>query len=183
MIAVENAILVDFVDAFLFDGERQLKIRFNPKISSFKSVILESKTDTIGGKYPFIFRNGNVEYKEFQVSGLLSLLSDENNLFMTNLTNKSTDTRTSTNALAAEDFLDKCTDLTAENYYREREFKMQALEWLHNGKPKLFRSPGEGNYIVRLMNLSLTPNDTLGRLLHTFQGTAYEIAECSFENM
>ncbi len=183
MIAVEDAILVDFVDAFLFDGKRQLKIRFNPKISSFKSIILESKTDTIGGKYPFIFRNGNVEYKEFQVSGLLSLLSDENNLFMTNLINKSTDTRTSTNALAAENFPDKCTDLTAENYYREREFKMQALEWLHNGKPKLFRSPGEGNYIVRLMNLSLTPNDTLGRMLHTFQGTAYEIAECSFENM
>jgi hypothetical protein len=67
-------VLCDFEDAFLYDGERQLKIRFNPQISSFKSTILESKVDTIGGKYPFVFRNGNVEYKEFSIAGLLSVL-------------------------------------------------------------------------------------------------------------
>ena len=33
------------------------------------------------------------------------------------------------------------------------------------------------------MNTSLTPNDTLGRMLHTFQTTAYEIAECDFEHL
>jgi hypothetical protein len=60
------------------------------------------------------------------------------------------------------------TWLTAENYRRERNFKMEVLAWLTNGKPKLFRSPAEGNYIVRLMNTSLTPNDSLGRMLHTF---------------
>jgi len=36
---------------------------------------------------------------------------------------------------------------------------MAALDWLNDGKPKLFRSPAEGNYLVRLMNASLTPND------------------------
>ena len=56
--------------------------RFNPKVNNFKSTILESKVDTLGGKYPFIFRNGNVKYKEFAISGLLSCLSestDDNN--------------------------------------------------------------------------------------------------------
>jgi hypothetical protein len=43
---------------FLFDGERQLKIRFNPKVSSFKEYIPEIKIDTIGSKYPYFFRNG-----------------------------------------------------------------------------------------------------------------------------
>ena len=33
------------------------------------------------------------------------------------------------------------------------------------------------------MNVSLTPNDTLGRMLHTFQCTAYEIAEWNFKNL
>jgi len=61
--------------------------------------------------------------------------------------------------------------------YRERQFKTQALDWLTNGKPKLFKSSAEGNFIVRLMNVSLTPNDTLGRMLHTFNSTAYEIAD------
>jgi hypothetical protein len=73
--------------------------------------------------------------------------------------------------------------LTSYNIQREREFKLAALEWLNNGKPKLFRSPSEGNYIVRLMNISMTPNDTLGRMLHTFSCTAYEIAEHTFENL
>jgi hypothetical protein len=45
---------------------------------------------------------------------------------------------------------------------------LEVLEWLNNGEAKIFRSPTEGNYIVRLMNVSLTPNDTLGRMLHTF---------------
>jgi hypothetical protein len=65
-----------------------LRIRYNPKVSSFKSNILETKVDTIGGKYPFIFRNGNVEYKEFPISGLITLQSDENELFMQGLRSK-----------------------------------------------------------------------------------------------
>nr|DAF37635.1 MAG TPA: hypothetical protein [Caudoviricetes sp.] len=56
-------------------------------------------------------------------------------------------------------------------------------DWLTNGKTKLFRSPGEGNYIVRLMNVSLTPNDTLGRMLHTFNATAYEVADFDYSNL
>jgi hypothetical protein len=73
--------------------------------------------------------------------------------------------------------------LSADNYRKERQFKLEALAWLTNGKPKLFRSAAEGNYIVRLMNVSLSPNDTLGRMLHTFNCTAYEIADCTFDNL
>jgi hypothetical protein len=80
--STNGKIKVDFVDAFLSDGNRQLKIQFNPKISSLKNNILESKTDTIGSKYPFIFRNGYVHYKEFSISGLISLLSDDSGKFM-----------------------------------------------------------------------------------------------------
>ena len=203
-----NGLPVDFEDAFLYDGKRQLKIRYNPKVSSFKSTVLESKVDTIGGKYPFIFRNGNVEYKEFPISGLVTMLSDDNGLFLkeyeepTLLRNYSLngsyqpgigynimpqgyrgeeqylyDTQRERELIVPQG---SRTALTAENFRKEREFKMEVLKWLTNGEPKLFRSPGEGNFIVRLMNSSLTPNDTLGRMLHTFQCTAYEIADCSF---
>ena len=33
------------------------------------------------------------------------------------------------------------------------------------------------------MNVSLSPNDVLGRMLHTFNATAYEIAEHTYENL
>ena len=65
----------------------------------------------------------------------------------------------------------------------ERKFKIAVLDWLNNGEPKLFKSATEGNFIVRLINTSLSPEDTLGRMLHTFKSTAIEIAECTLENL
>ena len=177
---------IDFEDCFLYDGERQLKIRFNPKVSSFKRTLLESKVDTLGGKHPFIFRNGRVDYKEFSISGLISLISDPNEFFIKGVQCADLGPRSGQGANRGEDILKVSgsqTDLTAENFYNERQFKLEALEWLSDGKPKLFRSAAEGNYIVRLMNVSLSPVDALGRMLHNFQCTAYEIADCTFANL
>lgn len=165
---ISQPIQADFEHAYLYDGQRQLKIKFNPKVNNFKNTVLEKKIDTIGGQYPFTFRNGNVKYKEFAISGLLSCQSDEEFLFIDNST------------LNHENYQ---VNLINENINAERNFKLATLEWLNNGKPKLFRSATEGNYIVRLMNVSLTPNDTLGRMLHTFNATAYEIAECNYQNL
>lgn len=160
-----NEVYGDFEDAFLYDGERQLKIRYNTKISSFKATVLEAKMDTIGGQYPFILRNGQTYYREFPISGLISYQMDKDNYFFDHSQYNST------------------INLTGENLQQEREFKLKVYEWLNNGKPKLFRSPTEGNYIVRLMNVSLTPNDSVGRMLHTFNATAYEIADFIYNNL
>lgn len=178
---LEGEILADFEDAFLFDGERQLKIRFNSKVSNFKNTLLEMKTDTIGSKYPFIFRNGNVEYKEFPIAGLLSYLSDPSELFLDvypDVNQKRDKTQSH-----KENIPTSGVDLTGETIKRERDFKLSALAWLSNGEPKLFKSPTEGNYIVRLMNVSLTPEDVVGRMLHNFNATAYEVATNDFKNL
>lgn len=165
---ISNGVFADFEDSFLYDGEKQLKIRFNPKVSSFKANVLESKIDTIGSQHPYILRNGNVYYRDFPISGLISHQMDDTELFCSK----------------AELGLNEITsNLTSENLVAERLFKLKVLEWLTNGKAKLFRSPGEGNYIVRLMNTSMSPNDTLGRMLHTFSSTAYEIAKFTMENL
>ena len=173
----QKKLLVDFEDAYLFDGERQLCIKYNPKVSSFKNTLLESKMDTLGGKHPFIFRNGNVNYKEFSISGLISMLMDENGSFAA--------TRFKDQDNEAPDYIGASgrINLTGDNFYQERQFKLEVLDWLTNGQPKLFRSPGEGNYIIRAMNTSLSPNDTLGRMLHTFTCTAYEIADFTMANL
>ena len=249
-----NIVEADFEHAFLYDGERQLKIKYNPKVSSFKTTLLESKVDTIGSKHPFIFRNGNVGYKEFPISGLISYLSDENDLFYSTSQNfnekdlyrletvnqkfikvvewiteivylknkefyyykdgsryikwieyiKDKYSNLDPNSYddvkiylseaflkeliyqekeIVDDIKSKTTNLTSDNIYLERNFKLEVLEWLNNGKPKVFRSPTEGNYIVRLMNVSLTPNDQLGRMIHTFNCTAYEIADNNYDSL
>lgn len=75
------------------------------------------------------------------------------------------------------------TDLTPENIFREKEYKIKILNWLNNGKPKVFRSPTEGNFIVQLSNVSLAPEEKLGRMLHSFSCTATEIAEYNLKNL
>lgn len=161
-------ILIEFDHMFLSDGTRQLKIAYNPKVSSIKDTILESKMDTIGSKYPFFFRNETVRYKELPISGLLSYISDDNELF---ITNEELNVNT------------RIANIESSTFGAERRFKMTVLDWLNNGEPKLFRSPGEGNYIVRIMNTSLSPNEQLGRMIHTFSSTAYEIMDNSLNNL
>lgn len=172
-------ISASFEDAFLYDGKRQLRIRYNPKVSSFKKDVLETKTDTIGGKFPFIFRNGSVSYKEFPISGLISRL--ENECFDLGPSEPAPKRESTVSSGSADSY--SLTDLSDENIRAERQFKMEVLDFLTDGKPKLFRSPTEGNYLVRLMNTSLTPEDTLGRMLHTFSCTAYEIGECDYDTL
>lgn len=157
-------ITVDFEDIFLFDGEYQLKIKYNPQINSIKDTILEQKLDTIGSKYPFIFRNGKVKYKEFPISGLITYFMDDGQLF-------------------SKKEYEYSTDLTGENIKAERDFKFDVFEWLNNGKPKLFRSPTEGNYLVRLLNISLAPENEIGRMLHTFSATAYEVDNIEYNTL
>lgn len=192
---ISDAVYSDFEYAFLYDGEKQLKIKFNPKVTSFKTNVLEAKLDTIGSKYPFIFRNGNVYYHEFPISGLISYQMDNEELFINkedlycseDLLSKKGRTGTNDNMLSEHRVLlkekDKITNLNGNNIATERLFKLKVLEWLTNGKTKLFRSPTEGNFIVRLMNTSLSPNDQLGRMLHTFTCTAYEVADFNYENL
>ena len=169
---LSDEITAQFEDAYLYDGERQLKIRFNPKVSSFKTVVLESKKNTIGSKYPFIFRNGAVEYKEFPISGLISYMMDNDEFFLSRK-----------EKLGVPRSYEFTTDITDENVMVERRFKLEVLDWLNNGKVKLFKSPTEGNYLVRLMNVSLTPNDTVSRMIHTFSCTAEEVAAFTDENL
>jgi hypothetical protein len=101
---------------YLSDKDRQLKLAFNPKVSSFKPVILETKTDTIGGKYPFIYRNGHVYYHELPISGLISCQLDDFNLF------------TSEDEFQEiQDELEKITDHSSKVIAKERLFKREVL--------------------------------------------------------
>lgn len=168
-------VYVDFEDIFLSDRNCSLRIKFNPQISSFKNIIQEQKIETIGNRYPFFFRNGQLQYREMPISGLISTEMDE--YFAAALFEQDTSSRSSTAAGAPS------VKTQRETYYNERKFREKVEEWLNNGQPKVFRSPTEGNYILRLMNISMTPNQQLSRKLYSFNATGYEIAEYNIENL
>lgn len=78
-----NIIKRDFEFSYLLgENGRQLKLKFDNKINSFSHQVSDSKNDTIGSKYPFITRNGMMDYKSFPLEGLISFHMDEQYSFI-----------------------------------------------------------------------------------------------------
>ena len=173
---IKSPLMVIFDDMFLTTKDRQLKIKFNPTVSSFKRTIQESRTDTIGSQYPFVRRNGYMNYAQFPIGGLISFEMDESELF-TSLEELFGDNLKLYTAYNNEH---RITD--ANNIMYEKLFKDKVIEFLYNEQPKLFRSATEGNFIVKVMDASFSPNATLGRRIVSFTATAYEVADCTIEN-
>jgi hypothetical protein len=173
---IKTPIMIIFDDMFLTTKDRQLKIKFNPTVSSFKRTIQESRTDTLGAQFPFVRRNGHTNYAQFPIGGLISFQIDESELF------------TSLEELFGEhlylytDYNNNHRITEANNIVYEKLFKDKVIEFLYSEQPKLFRSATEGNFIVKVMDASFTPNATLGRRIVSFTATAYEVAECNIDN-
>lgn len=173
---LEEPQMIILDDMFLTANQKQLNIRFNPQISSFKKTVLESKTDTIGSKYPFIKRNGYVGYREFPISGLISCFMDYEKIF----TSKEEMYGENLELYNEYNQKNKITDFN--DFTFERDFREKVLDFLYADDVKMFRSPTEGNMLVKLMNISLTPDTVLGRRIYTFNCTAYEIADFNLIN-
>lgn len=176
LVETKEPIMIILDDMYLAEYGKQLKIKFNPQISSYKHNVQETKTDTLGSQYPFIRRNGNMNYRSFSISGLISQFCDEQGLFTTK------DDIYGNSKKLYEEYNYNNGISAHEDYVYEKLFRDKVTEFLYNGKIKLFRSPTEGNILVRLMDISLTPNQQLGRLIYEFSATAYEIDTPTFEN-
>lgn len=203
-----DVIYPDFHDILISAGDKQLAIRYNGQINSMTPVVNRTKIDTLGGRYPKFAENAKLNYKQFNLSGLLVAESDYNRKFLNDLdylddmtiydvTQKGNymvrnDTvmqnfdsehlnGTYTNNLTNEQqSSQKNTNhdiYPTNNWWWERKFREEAVKWLNNGEPKLYRSMTEGNMIVMLDGITLTPNSQLGRRIWNFSCTVYEIGD------
>jgi hypothetical protein len=171
------AAMVVLEDIVLTTKDRQLKVMFDPSVSSFNYTISENKTDTIGGKYPFIRRNAGVKYRTIPLSGTIYSLADEDNLFTS---------KEEIYGSQMQGYIDYNT-LNNVNIYQdfvyERKFRDKVIEFLYEDDIKIYRSTPEGNLLVRLMNVTLTPEQRLGRMIYKFSCNAVEIADFNLENI
>lgn len=160
-----------FYDAILSRMDIQFAIRYDYKISNMKPVVNRAKVDTLGSKYPKFTQNGVLDYKQLSISGMISAQSDSSQRFM----NKRSHFGQNYPDYVA--YRDKNGITDWYDYLWEREFRESAMSWLNDGNPKLLRTMTEGILVVMLTDVSLTPNEVLGRRLWTFTATAYEIAD------
>lgn len=176
--AQNEPFMILFDDMYLTGDGKQLNIRFDPSINSFKRTVSESRTDTIGSKYPYIKKNGAIEYKQFPIGGTITHLMDPSHLI-------------ASKEEIFKDSLNNYNEFNKNKYIRiddfndwtyEREFREKVMDFLYDNKVKLFRSPTEGNILIKLMDINFTPNATLGRRIYSFTATAYEIDEATIKN-
>lgn len=175
----------EFDDAFLVEKSEslesviQLKLRYDTSISNQLINISQSKTDTIGGKYPFVRRNGNMYYHSFPLSGLITTYMDNSHIFATD--NELYDQQKDLYQTAFGNH--NLSVMSGQyNYTLEREFREKVKAFLYDDKIKLFRSLTQGNMLIKLMDISLTPKEQLGRLIYSFSATAVEVDEPTIKN-
>ena len=174
----DNYVIREFEYSYLLgENNTQLRLMFDHAVTDIKYNISDSITKTIGSKYPFIFRTSKNNFKQFPLNGLISFHMDEANTFFT------------------EEELyhyDKIIELHRERRIKdnkiftdtilERDFREKVVKFLQDGKPKLFKSPTQGNIIIKINDVSIAPNKTLSGTIASFSATAYEIAEATIDN-
>lgn len=188
-------IMCEFDDIFLVRDDCQLKIQFNPSLSEFKYNVTESQQTTLGGKFPFIRRNGNNYYRSFPIGGLISSFSDTTNWYDPHyydenfhINENEIKAFTSKNEIYG-DYAEQYNKYNIQNNISdyqdriyERKFREKVYEFLYKHTVKLFKSTTEGNILVKLMNIDFQPIESLGRRLYSFTATAIEIDEPTIKN-
>ena len=174
----EHAYLLQANESSSLDTIKQLKLKFDFQISSYKTNIGQSRTDTIGSKYPFIRRNGNMYYRSFPVTGTITSIMDNTDLFT------SSEEMFQNYLSNYNSYKGKYDDyINRYDYTYERKFREQVEDFLYNAKPKLYKSMQQGNVLIKLMEVSQTPKNELGRLVYSFSATAYQIGQPTIKNL
>lgn len=151
-------------DLLLSTDTQVLNIKYNPDISSMKITTGDAITQTLGSQYPYFRRNGIMNYKQFNIGGLISYHEDSAFWSAPNLTGYG------------------LSDVDIERV-KEKQFRDAVLDFLYDSKPKILKSTTEGCMIVKLTGISLTPNKQLGRSIYSFTAQATEYCDPSIENL
>jgi len=175
---ITKPVMRNFDYAYLLgENNQQLKLSFNNTLNSMTRNISDAHLDTLGGKYAVFSRNAVMDYRSFPIEGLISFWMDEQNTFTDKKVIYGND-----DIIELYDNYNEEHEIRQYDYIYEREFRQMVSDFLHDGKPKLFKSTTEGNIIIRITDVSLSPDDSLGRLISSFSGTAYELDDNTVDN-
>lgn len=173
----------DFYGGLFWDGKKTLNISFNFQPSNRVNAMNRSKVDTLGGRYPLFTQNSKLKYHTYNITGRIST-EDNGELFLPkeevfgSIEDESSYYNYRYGSSADQPHTAECQGIKpSQDWLYEREYRDAVEEWLNNGKPKLFRSMTEGNMIVMLDAVTMTPDVALGRRLYDFSATMYEIGD------
>lgn len=194
---------------FLTTFDRQLKIKYGVELSSFHYNSATSISSALGSKYPIYQRNGYEKYRSFSLKGTIAFegeedtgfwvgedqivfeqnpvlkqitLNDSQDLVSTEIVGTSVTTSySSPKAKLFNDIYCAILPQDAEEEWaiKQKYFREQVTEYLMRNQRFLLRSFTEGNMIVALSNIQLTPKTQLGRNIYDFSAQVTEVADAS----
>ena len=192
-VETESPIWILFDNILLASNNAQLRISYNPDMSGYKYNINDTITQTIGSVYPFFRRNGLMKYRTFSIGGLISYHAEKDAGTGVDIYNDSLLAhQTSSEAALVNEYNNslflKSSDFQqydnlpepAKEIIKEKVFREKVLDFLFSEEPKIFRSTPEGNILVKLSGISLSPQKALGRNIYSFSATATEIDSADF---
>jgi hypothetical protein len=169
--------MLDSEHLYLIDKNSMFKLSLNPSITNYKYVVQESITNTLGSAFPFVRRSGDTKYRQFNLGGTIYGYGEQDGIFLN---------RNTISNLISRSFFDRYKQknriMPWNDYIFEKQYRDKAIEFLMDGKPKIFKSFTEGNMIVTLTAVSFTPNKQLANNVYDFTATVTEIAEFTPEN-
>lgn len=178
LFVMPNPIIRNFNYTFLLgQNNQQLKLQFNNSVNNYKINLNENKIHTLGERFPFIIRNGITNYKTFSLNGLISFNMDENGLFFTKEQAYKFD-----EVIELYNQYNENNSITYNDDIFERQFREAVIKFLYDGKVKLLKSPTEGNMLIKLTDISLTPLESLNRIIYDFSSVVNEVANNTMEN-
>ncbi len=192
--------MVNLNYGYIYRDGIQICLQFDQTMTTFKHTTLRAKQDVIGDKYAHLVQNGHAYYAEFPVNGLITFHMDDDQTFFTvgndgfyykdelvipidKFADLGYKRGQNGDQIKIEQTPTISFDLIDDNIYVERKFREKAEEFLNDFNYKLYRSPTEGNIVIGLMNMSMTPNQQLGRMIYSFTATAYEVLENTVDNL
>lgn len=187
--------ITDFFDTVAtFDGmwmlgekDKQFSFIYDGKVDSFSHNQSRTTIETITGKYPFIVTPSELDYRTFNFSGKLTYQQDVHGLLVRNTYSEAISPNSTIPinfvevSYGDEGLLNKKTDIgeLEESMVMQRIWRNKILEWLKDGKPKILKSEAEGNILVSVSNVTVTPIQTVYGLVADFQCQMTEIGELS----
>lgn len=197
-------IIMDCDNIFIANSDGQLSLTYNGTVTQFKKNVQESSTETLGSQYPYVRRNAMVNYRSFSFNATISY-NDNNETFLMAVDNSNGPNGEYNDHLAEVninrgfktreelfpyeavrqmyDEYNQNENITVYNdIVLERRFREAAMDFLNSGRSFLFRSPAEGNILVRIINFSFSPKNEINNLVYDVSCECVEIAPCTVEN-
>lgn len=187
--------ITDFFDTVAtFEGmwmlgekDKQFSFIYDGKVDSFSHNQSRTTIETITGKYPFIVTPSELDYRTFNFSGKLTYQQDIHGLLVRDTYSEAISPNSTIPinfvevSYGDEGLLNKKTDIgeLEESMVMQRIWRNKILEWLKDGKPKILKSEAEGNILVSVSNVTVTPIQTVYGLVADFQCQMTEIGELS----